>query len=59
MMRVLVTGSTGFVGFHVLRALKNKGHEVVVLVRNTEKAQRLFAQYGVVVDRHRRGFYCR
>lgn len=50
-MRVLVTGSTGFVGFHVLRVLKNKGHEVVVLVRNTEKAQQLFSKYGVVVDR--------
>jgi nucleoside-diphosphate-sugar epimerase len=50
-MRVLVTGSTGFVGFHVLRALKRKKHEVVALVRSTEKAQRLFAQYGVVVDR--------
>lgn len=50
-MRVLVTGSTGFVGFHVLRALKRNAHEVVVLVRNTEKAQQLFARYGVVVDR--------
>lgn len=50
-MRVLVTGGTGFVGFHVLRALKRKDHEVVVLVRNAEKAQPLFEKYGVSVDR--------
>jgi predicted glycosyltransferase len=36
--------------FTPLRALKRKGHEVVALVRSAEKAQRLFAQYGVVVD---------
>jgi uncharacterized protein YbjT (DUF2867 family) len=50
-MRALVTGSTGFVGLHTVRTLKRKGHEVVALVRSAEKAQRLFAQYGVVVDR--------
>jgi dihydroflavonol-4-reductase len=49
-MRALVTGSTGFVGLHTVRTLKRKGHEVVALVRSAEKAQRLFAQYGVVVD---------
>lgn len=50
-MRVLVTGSTGFVGLHTVRALKSKGHEVVVLVRSAEKAQQLFVQYGVAIDR--------
>lgn len=49
-MRVLVTGSTGFVGFHVVRALKRKAHEVVVLVRNAEKAQAWFDRYGIVAD---------
>jgi nucleoside-diphosphate-sugar epimerase len=50
-MRILVTGSTGFVGLHVVRALCHKMHEVVVLVRNAEKAQTLFQQYGVTVAR--------
>ncbi len=34
-MRVAVTGGTGFVGIHTVRALKNAGHEVMVVARGT------------------------
>lgn len=50
-MRILVTGSTGFVGFHVVRALKSRGHEVVILVRSSDKAARLYSKHGIAVDR--------
>jgi uncharacterized protein YbjT (DUF2867 family) len=32
-VRVAVTGGSGFVGIHTVRALKNAGHEVVVVAR--------------------------
>ena len=34
-MKVLVTGATGFIGRHAVRALTEAGHEVVCLVRET------------------------
>jgi len=42
-MRVLVTGGTGFIGTHTVRALLAAGHDVKLLVRNEEKARRLWA----------------
>jgi nucleoside-diphosphate-sugar epimerase len=38
-MRVALTGSTGFVGSHVLTELLERGHEVVALVRDEPQAQ--------------------
>jgi nucleoside-diphosphate-sugar epimerase len=40
-MRVFVTGGTGFIGGHVVRGLRKRGHEVRALVRNPGKARDL------------------
>jgi NADH dehydrogenase len=36
-VRVAVTGGTGFVGIHTVRALKDAGHEVVIVARGTTR----------------------
>ena len=46
-LNVMVTGGTGFVGFHTVRALVNAGHSVRLLVRSPEKMQRVFAPFGL------------
>jgi len=40
-MKVFVTGGTGFIGGEVVRQLRERGDEVVCLVRNPEKAEGL------------------
>lgn len=50
-MRVLVTGSTGFAGFHTVKALVRRGHQVVVFVRSQEKMNALFAKAGIELER--------
>src|SRR5688572_28768577 len=40
-MRVFVTGGTGFIGGHVARKLRERGDDVVALVRAPEKARAL------------------
>ena len=37
-MKVLVTGATGFIGRHLVLALKEKGHQIIVLTRDLESA---------------------
>ena len=37
-MKVLVTGGTGFIGRHLIRALAEEGHSLKILVRSREKA---------------------
>lgn len=40
-MRVLVTGGTGFLGRHLVRALVERGHEVTVLYRSERRLRHL------------------
>src|SRR4029453_4705518 len=44
MMRVFLTGGTGYIGSAVLDALLRAGHRVTALVRDPEKAERLTAR---------------
>jgi dihydroflavonol-4-reductase len=46
--RVLVTGATGFTGGHLARLLKQRGHDVRVMVRSTASASPL-SQAGIQV----------
>jgi dihydroflavonol-4-reductase len=45
-VKTFVTGATGFVGSHLVDVLCAGGHEVVCLVRDPAKAQRLFGAAG-------------
>ena len=47
-MRVGLSGATGFLGSHTAEALQSAGHDVVLFVRNREKASRVLAERGVV-----------
>lgn len=41
-MKILVTGSTGFIGSYFIPMLLHQGHTVKLLVQNEEKARKLF-----------------
>lgn len=41
-MRVMITGGTGFVGYHTAQALMAAGHSVVLLVRSVDKMYQLY-----------------
>lgn len=40
-MRAFITGATGFIGGHVARRLRDRGDDVVALVRNPQRAEAL------------------
>ena len=42
-MKVTLTGSTGFIGSHIVTELQEHGHEVTALVRDDAQADRLAA----------------
>ena len=46
-MRILVTGVTGFVGWHAARRMVEAGHEVRVLARDAVKAERCLSPLGI------------
>lgn len=48
MMRVLLTGGSGFIAAHVLDQLIQKGYSVVTTVRSTAKADRIRAAYSKI-----------
>ena len=43
-MKVLVTGATGFVGPHVVRAIAERGHDLKLLVRDSTRSRELPGQ---------------
>ena len=49
-MRVLVTGATGFIGYHVAKRLRSEGHAVRALVRNKDKAAQVLGPLGILED---------
>ncbi|MDH3994715.1 MAG: NAD(P)H-binding protein, partial [Gammaproteobacteria bacterium] len=48
-MRVMITGGTGFIGYHTTMALLDAGHEVSLLVRSVDK---MHAMYGPDLIEH-------
>lgn len=51
-MYVLVTGCTGFVGFHTALALHRAGHRVRLGVRSAEKMRRVYDSFDMPLDDH-------
>ncbi|MEG3587242.1 MAG: NAD-dependent epimerase/dehydratase family protein [Actinomycetota bacterium] len=46
-MKVMLTGSTGFIGGHLMKAIVDAGHELRLLVRNGEKLEQMKSLHGI------------
>ena len=46
-MKVMLTGGTGFIGGHLLKALTSAGHDVRLLVRDSDKLAKMLELQGV------------
>ncbi len=46
-MKIGLTGATGFLGSHIAAELSRAGHDLVVLVRDRDKAERVLRPHGV------------
>lgn len=44
-MNILITGVTGFIGFHLARTLARQGHSIIAAVRTPQPWQRKFPAY--------------
>lgn len=51
-MQYLLTGSTGAIGLELVSALLQRGHGVVCLVRDENRAQKLFCAYGIDTEKN-------
>lgn len=49
-MKVMLTGATGFIGGHLMRAILNEGHELSLLVRDEEKLERMKSLHKIEKD---------
>jgi len=48
-MKIAVTGGSGFLGSHAVAALHRAGHELRLLVRSRDKAERVLARHGIAL----------
>jgi dihydroflavonol-4-reductase len=49
-LKVLITGGTGFIGAHTVKAVVDAGHEVRLLVRNPARIEQSLVPLGVHID---------
>lgn len=49
-MKILVTGGTGFVGWHIVRAAVTAGHEVVSLSRGVQRGSHVYPVRNLHID---------